>query len=793
MAIGKIIGAQRDFSAGELDISVKRSDENPIMKTGARQMANLRILSSGICKNRPGRVPLFLETGRVEKITMAAGQIFYIAFGNGYLRIYNAAGTQKFTSTLKGDGSTAIPWTSATLGGITYTIIGLAIYIFYPDGAPNNVPQILTWDGTGQAGTWTLSTYAETITGGNQKRTLFYRISPQNITMQPSATTGSVTLTFSSSVLVAGMVGTYFQFCGRELKLTAVASGTSGTATVEESLPAGETLNVAATVPFNIGDVVIGSVTGAKGIVTAISAGTSITVQLLQATSSAASSGGQGGGSGTLTVGFTTSDTVVGPGGGSTISAVTVTTPQAVTVWLDEVMNAFRGYPSSCTYDQNRLVLCNFPSVPSGIAWSAIGLPLDLYVGAIATNAIFEVLPTKSQVLYAIGGMESSEFVFCDNAIIYIPINVQNPLVPGSVTLNQLAAFGCQPNVQPRRVEQTIIFMKAGGVEVGAVQAPGAYYRPYIVDHISEMHSHLFSTSAAVSIAAPAATAQFEEHYLYISLANGNVVVGKYQMRQGMIEPGQDGKPKVGWVPWTGAGTVTWVAALQDEVDFTASYAPNAVPAVSIVEKLDNTQYLDGALFVNALPAPFNPPGGKGPLYEFPGPNSTVFLIDLSGSSAATVFGRPMGIYNVDANGFIIAQNIDGENLSSASLVAGQPWTATLEPFVPDAQPGPSQHQRMFKRRVARMAIYVSSSSGFQMARLFSGPLTPTSPSLGTIMNFRRVDAYNQGDDPTQPPPLREEAERWRPLGRAYDPRVAVIKDLPGPLLIHEFGAEVTI
>jgi hypothetical protein len=66
--------------------------------------------------------------------------------------------------------------------------------------------------------------------------------------------------------------------------------------------------------------------------------------------------------------------------------------------------------------------------------------------------------------------------------------------------------------------------------------------------------------------------------------------------------------------------------------------------------------------------------------------------------------------------------------------------------------------------------------------RLFSGPPTPTSPTLGTIMNTRRVETYNQGDDPTQVPPQREEVQRWRPRGRYFDPRAAIIKDTPGPL-----------
>jgi hypothetical protein len=125
--------------------------------------------------------------------------------------------------------------------------------------------------------------------------------------------------------------------------------------------------------------------------------------------------------------------------------------------------------------------------------------------------------------------------------------------------------------------------------------------------------------------------------------------------------------------------------------------------------------------------------------------------------------------------------------------VGGQPWTAVLEPFCPDAQPGQSAHQRMFKRRVSRFAVYVLNSTGFLMARLFSGPLTRTSPPLGQVMNQRRVDTWNQDDDPTKAPPLREEAQRWRPLGRSYDPRVAIIKDTPGPLEISEIGLESTI
>lgn len=810
MAIPKITGAQRDFSAGELDVSLKRADENPVMKIGARQMSNWRVLSSGAAQNRPGRRALFREAGRVEEVLMSPGNKFFLVFGSGYLRVYNAAGANVFSSTVKGDGSTAIPWTSATVKNVSFAVAAgsqLSIYIAYADGAPNNVPQVLTWDGVSQTSVWTLVNFAETVQAGVQKRTIFNRISPANVTMFPTGTSGNIAIQFSANILVPGHVGTRMTYCGRQILITGVVNPQNGYAVCEELLPNAQALPVLTASGghanpnqfFNIGDEVAGSVSGAKGIVIAIDPGNSyVWVQLIPAQSGAVTTFYNG------TYPTTSGDLVVGPNGAMLIPSnlpIFNEASQPVSVWNDEVMNTFRGYPSSVFFDQNRLGFCNFPAIPSGIAWSAIGLPSDFYVMDLGTTvtpdtAIMELVPGKSQVLYVLPGMESSEFVFCDNAIYYIPITVQNPLEPGSIAFTMLSAQGCSP-VQPQPIQQSILYIKAGGVSIGAVQAPGAYYRPYVVDMVSEFHSHLFTASPPIAIAVPVASSQFEETYAYILLANGSMVTGRYAIRQGLLDVGPDGKPKIGWLPWTGNGTVEWIAAQGGDLIFTTNYPVSGGSGfssgfssgfggggfVSIVEALDNSQYLDAAVFVNKLPTALAAPAGKGPLWWLP--NASVTLID-NGT-------RMMGTYKTDANGNIIPQFNGGENLASAQLVAGQPWTSILEPFVPDAPPGQSAHQRMFKRRVSRMAVYVSSSTGFLMARLFSGPITPTSPAIGTVMNSYRVTAWNVGDNVEAAPPLREEAYRWRPLGRAYDPRVAVIKDTPGPLLIHEFGLEASI
>jgi hypothetical protein len=152
-----------------------------------------------------------------------------------------------------------------------------------------------------------------------------------------------------------------------------------------------------------------------------------------------------------------------------------------------------------------------------------------------------------------------------------------------------------------------------------------------------------------------------------------------------------------------------------------------------------------------------------------------------------------MGTYTIDANGFIVPQGNGGENLLAASLVAGQPWTSTIEPFCPNAQPGADAGQRMKMRQISYFAAYVAQSTGFLMGYLFSGRQTRTSPAQGTLMNQRRIPPWNQDDDPTLPPPQRETVEEYPPAGSTFDPRPVIIKDTPGPMQLLELAIEVSI
>lgn len=774
----QIQGSQTDFSFGEVDVALKRNDQHPARKAGLRQMSNARILNSGGIQDRSGRRALFPITQgltRIEKFTMTAGNNFKIGFGPGVAQIISDAGVLLNSFANQGN-SAALPWVSAAdINSIVYAIIGQSIYITFGHGMR---PQVISWDGVSA---WTIADYAELVNGG-QKRTSFYRITPKGIPLQPSAQSGNITVTawkpdFSGQypLFTAAWVGTRITWLGRQILITGFSSSSVVNATVEETLPGEQEFTYAVgtdpTTLYSPGDEVIGSVSNAKGIVINVNSGPrTVVVQLLP--NDTLSSGTTGFGA-TGTFAFVSTDIVVGPGGGAAPSNVSVVTddPQPVDIWDNEVMNGLQGYPASVFTDQFRVGFCNFPTVPGGIAWSAIDSPNDLYVDVNPDNAMFELVPSKTQVLYVVPGAESSEFVFCTDAIFYIPISPTNPLKPGSVAFQLLSSDGAA-QVQPRRSQEVIVYANAGANSMMAVVAVGDYYRPFRTKNLSDFHEHLFS--GIVAIAVPTADAQFNERYAYVLNSNGSLVCGKYNL--GDIRGGTE-IPKIGWGPWSGAGVTEWVAAWNGEVHFTSTYF-----GAGICERLDDTLYLDAALFVNALPTPFVKPG-KGPLWFWAG--QSVSLMDQ--------VTRAMGTYQIDANGNIVPQNNGGENLAIASLVAGQPWTMMTEPFAPDAPSGPDMHQRMTLRQISNLAVYVINSTGFEFVSLFSAKQTPTSPPLGTIQQYRRVPAWNQGDDATKPPPLRETVETWPPTGSSFDPRAAIVKDVPGPLQILEIGMEISI
>lgn len=882
-----VVESQTDFSAGEIDVTNKRDDDSPVLKAGARQMRNWRILNTKKPTNRSGRRALFLDGPRVEEVVMSATATYYLVFGNASLKVRDSNGLVVFTDSAR-------PWSTATAKDVVWATYRNSIYIAFA----GMVPRILTWDG---ASTWSAANFAESVFNG-QKRTAFYRFAAPGITILPSAASGAITLTASQAYFTASHVGTRIRWANRQILITGYTDSTHVSATVQETLyyTAEITFGSDPAAVFQIGDIIsnLDPALTSTAIVLSFPGANKLRCQQLA-----------GGYIGVLPG----SPTIIGPHGSLDATAGTNISPIACQVWDEEVINSYRGYPASVFVDQNRLGFCNFPGVPSGIAWSATGDFTDFYPDALPTSSIFELAPRNSQVLYVVPGMDGSEFVFCNNKLYYIPITVANPLKPGSVQFSTISEDECG-QVQPRRAGEFIIYANAGLNQLMAIRIYGAYSRAYKTDGLTELAAHLFAD--VVSIAIMTASASFAERYVMVLNADGTLVCGKYSLSKNNELEGM-----IGWAPWDGVGLMTYVSCRGSNILFSGTYAPDGISPVTLTEILDDDQYLDATINVNnpttglqatiaagtnygtmtadgGLAAAFDGTrshakaasasraaaqgyvgrvftvaqvvgqalvwpstdsgfviGGAGDitidLYvkaslpasgtdgtllatvtltadQFTGPvvitapystatwgwahvrinqagatnviaaqvifqtgplwwlaGGTVDLIDQS--------TRAMGTYVVDSAGNIVPQGLGGEDLTLASLVAGQPWTATLEPFIPSAKEGQDVGQRMRARRIKRAQTNVYQSTGFVMQRLYSGQSGSQLPDNGDVMSERRIATWNQDDDPTMPPPQREQSYIDRPVGRSHDPRWQISKDTAGPLTILELGFEVTI
>jgi hypothetical protein len=328
-------------------------------------------------------------------------------------------------------------------------------------------------------------------------------------------------------------------------------------------------------------------------------------------------------------------------------------------------------------------------------------------------------------------------------------------------------------------MKDAVLYINVGLSRVSTIRATGSLTRPYTTEDLSDPHSDLFKPGP-VCLAIETGDSQHPERYVYCVMGDGSCAVGRITGR------GPDQSFIMGWLPYNPATlpgqpsptgeeatlTITqpallnWVSANTGtsggDVWWTATYQSG----VTLLEHQTDGYYLDGFVFINAVP-PNLSVTGKGPIWWAAGATVTLMdgLVDY-------------GDWSVDANGALVPQigvPNQGMDLSSPTMIAGFKYSPTFVPFLPPAGPGEDFRQRMRRRRVGRSLIEFQNSTGFT----WNGVVVPP---------------YDFDDDPTQAPPLRGGVFRGSPtLGRDYDPVCTWSKDRPGPVKLIEISVEITV
>ncbi|WP_431271699.1 hypothetical protein [Dankookia sp. P2] len=201
------------FTAGELAPELLGRPDLRASANGARRLRNVFIQPTGGVTRRPG----------LRHVAMLPGAAKLIAFEFNTEQIYLLVLTEGALRVFVGDAQVAQvagPWTAAMLPQLAFTQSADTLLLCHPEMPPQRVART-------SHTAWTVAPWAFA-------REPFTRFA--EATLAASATAGTVTLTASAAVFQAGHAGVRFRLGGKQVLVTAVASATQATATVEETL-----------------------------------------------------------------------------------------------------------------------------------------------------------------------------------------------------------------------------------------------------------------------------------------------------------------------------------------------------------------------------------------------------------------------------------------------------------------------------------------------------------------------------------------------------------------------------
>ncbi|EHK77691.1 hypothetical protein SM0020_12225 [Sinorhizobium meliloti CCNWSX0020] len=725
MSLEEILIRQRDFSAGEVDPDAIRRDDTDALRAAVRYARNLVSRHTGGLTQRPGRRFLFQDDGVIFEFKPFDDISYRVVFIAGGVRIRTEDGALV--------ASLSAPWTAADLDSLVWE--------------PDENEIFVCWSGRTQVidvspttGTWTIKNYDFSTGIDGAVRVPFFRFSATTgVTLQPSAVSGNITVTFSANILNSQHVGTIFRYAGRQLRITSVTNAKKGNATVLEKLPSTFIFNVDSSDGFSVGQTVETDTTNVKAEVIAVATGTVTAVAITKLTTP------QNG------------EKLVGPTSTTKINSFSVTTPGATVQWDEQFISNYRGWPRSVSKDRQRLIFTNFGQLKNAVCWSATGDNRDFEVGAEPDDAMLETIDAECQVFHVAGGYD--EFALTDKGVFYIPVSVGTPLQPGSVEFRIIFSSELA-NIRPIQVTEGVIFVDKSMNGLYAISATGQTARPYIPTEANRLHRHLFD--GVKSIAVSSATSVFPSRQIYAVNADGTVVVGQFNSDSEYI----------GWLKWDGEGEVRSVTGTYGKVVFMTRYTINGV-VTGVAEELDYDLLFDCAI-------------------PFDGGDVTDFLELNDGSALTLKDGQPLTIegfvtqfyagqeVSIYADGFyfgevtVPATGIISGFADYSEVIAGIRFDWVLRPLFINFDGGQPVGQAEQRRKIEKMLIAVRETQEFRCGNRIFG-------------------SYRGGEDMSVPVPERDDTYRYRELGRSYDPIVELGSTFPCKFKLIELTTRITV
>ncbi len=219
--MARIKTIQTNFTAGEISADLVGRGDLAAYNNGAKTLRNVRIFATGGVQRRSGlrHVTTARGDGRLVPFEFNTEQVYLLVFTDLKLDIY---ADDEFIISLD------TPWSEANLAQLTWTQSADTLLLVHPEVPPKR----LTRKGATE---WTIADW-KYFEKDDRVFQPYYKFADEDVTLTPSGTSGTITLTASEAAFLAGHVNTRFRIADKEVQITAVSSATVATAQVKETL-----------------------------------------------------------------------------------------------------------------------------------------------------------------------------------------------------------------------------------------------------------------------------------------------------------------------------------------------------------------------------------------------------------------------------------------------------------------------------------------------------------------------------------------------------------------------------
>jgi hypothetical protein len=217
----RIRDIKTNFTAGEVNRDLLGRGDLRAYENGALTLQNVFINPTGGVTRRAG----------LNYIDTAAGPGRLIAFEFNTEQTYLLVATDAQIAVYAGgllDDTIAAPWTASQISQLSWTQSADTLLLTHPDVPPKTLTR-------NPDGSWTLADW-DFFVDGNVIQQPYFKFAGSAVTLTPSGTSGTITLTASANVFSAEHEGTRLRVGGKEVEITDYDSATVVTATVIQTL-----------------------------------------------------------------------------------------------------------------------------------------------------------------------------------------------------------------------------------------------------------------------------------------------------------------------------------------------------------------------------------------------------------------------------------------------------------------------------------------------------------------------------------------------------------------------------